>query len=81
MVQGSQPMERARVVVQARERSRVQRAEQGQLLLQAADRGVEGGRLRGSWLGLCTAGGWGMHRTGLGACKYRCKVTRWCSVG
>ena len=35
--QGAHPMERARVVVQARQ----WRAEQGQLLLQAADRGVE----------------------------------------
>ena len=33
-VQGAQPMEQARIVVQARQ----QRAEQGQLLLQAADR-------------------------------------------
>ena len=41
--QGAQPMERARIVVQARQR----RAELGQLLLQAADRGVEGVRLRG----------------------------------
>ena len=41
--QGAQPMERVRVVVQARQR----RAEQGQLLLQTADRGVEGVRSRG----------------------------------
>ena len=40
-------MERARVMVQAREWSREQRAEQGQQLLQAADRGVDGVRLRG----------------------------------
>ena len=46
-VQGEQQTERARVLVLARERSRVQRAEQGQLLLEAADRGVEGVRLRG----------------------------------
>ena len=45
-VQGAQPTERARALVLARERSRVQRAEQGQLLLEAADRGVEGVRLR-----------------------------------
>ena len=32
--------------MQARERIRDQKAEQGQLLLQAADRGVEGARLR-----------------------------------
>ena len=36
--QGAQPMERMRVMVQARQR----RAEQGKLLLQAADRDVEG---------------------------------------
>ena len=42
--QGAQPMERARVMVQAI--CRLQRAEQGQLLLQAADRGVEGARFR-----------------------------------
>ena len=41
--QGAQPMEPVRVMVQARQR----RAEQGQLLLQAVDRGVEGGRFRG----------------------------------
>ena len=41
--QGAQPMERVRAVVQAMQR----RAEQGQLLLQAADRGVEGVRSRG----------------------------------
>ena len=46
-VQGAQPTERARALGQARERSRVLRAEQGQLLLQAADRGVERARLRG----------------------------------
>ena len=40
--QGAQPTERVRVMVQARQ----QRAEQGQLLLQAADRGVEGVILR-----------------------------------
>ena len=45
-VQGEQQTERARALVLARERSRVQRAEQGQLLLEAADRGVEGVRLR-----------------------------------
>ena len=39
--QGAQPMERARIMVQARQR----RAERGQLLLQAADRGVWGVRL------------------------------------
>ena len=43
VVQGAQPRERARIVVLARQR----RAELGQLLLQAADRGVEGVRLRG----------------------------------
>ena len=42
VVQGAQPTERTRVMVQARKR----RAEQGQLLLQAANRGVEGVRLR-----------------------------------
>ena len=41
--QGAQPMEQVRGMVQARQR----RAEQGQLLLQAADRGVEGARFRG----------------------------------
>jgi hypothetical protein len=42
VVQGAQPTERARIVVLARQR----RAELGQLLLQAADRGAEGVRLR-----------------------------------
>ena len=41
--QGAQPTERTRIMVSARQR----RAELGQLLLQAADRGVEGVRLRG----------------------------------
>ena len=66
--QEAQPMERARVMVQARQR----RAERGQLLLQAADRGVEGVKLRGIMARALYNWGftWGMHETGHGTVSW-----------
>ena len=83
-VQGAQLTGRARVLVQTRELSREQRAEQGQLLLQAADSGVEGVRLRGvlaralySWgLGHAQDRAWYMMQVGVrGDMMVQCRVS------